>query len=100
LEAYRLAQATEDEPEQELPIYRPKPNGSEYQITRALDGSWRIEGTAIERAAEMTYWEYEEAVRRFQRMLTKIGVTESLREAGAKDGDTVYIGDHELEWRE
>jgi GTP-binding protein len=48
----------------------------------------------------MTYWEYEEAVRRFQRMLTKIGVTESLREAGAKDGDTVYIGDHELEWRE
>ena len=100
LEASRLAQATEDEPEQDLPIYRPKPNGSKYQISRALDGSWRIEGTAIERAAEMTYWEYEEAVRRFQRMLTKIGVTESLREAGAKDGDTVYIGDHELEWRE
>jgi len=100
LEAHRLAQASESEPEPDLPIYRPKPNESEYQISRALDGSWRIEGTAIERAAEMTYWEYEEAVRRFQRMLTKIGVTESLREAGAKDGDTVHIGDHELEWRE
>ncbi len=101
LEAARLGQTTQVEPqEEELPIYRPEPNGSEYRISRAPDGSWRIEGTAIERAAEMTYWEYEEAVRRFQGMLTRIGVTESLREAGAKDGDTVLIGDHELEWRE
>ncbi|MGH2620125.1 MAG: GTPase ObgE [Anaerolineales bacterium] len=100
LEAYRLAQTTEPEPEEGLPIYRPEPNGEQYQISREPDGSWRIEGTAIERAAEMTYWQYEEAVRRFQRMLTRIGVTESLRAAGAKAGDTVHIGDHELEWRE
>jgi len=100
LEAYRLAPASEVEPEEVLPIYRPEPNREQYRISRGADGSWRIEGTAIERAAEMTYWQYEEAVRRFQRMLTRIGVTESLRSAGAKDGDTVHIGDHELEWRE
>ena len=100
LEAYRLAQTTEVEPEEEFPIYRPEPDGEQYRISRGPDGSWRIEGTGIERAAEMTYWQYDEAVRRFQRMLTRIGVTESLRAAGAKDGDTVHIGDHELEWRE
>ena len=100
LEAYRLAETKAIESEEELPIYRPEPNGDQYAISRELDGSWRIEGTSIERAAKMTYWQYDEAVRRFQRMLTRIGVTESLRVAGAKDGDTVHIGDHELEWRE
>jgi GTP-binding protein len=102
LAAYRLAQTSEAAvPEvEELPVFRPEPNGSDFRISRAADGTWRIEGSAIERAAEMTYWEYDEAVRRFQRLLQRLGVNESLREAGARDGDTVRIGEHELEWRE
>ena len=104
LEAHRLAQQAELEPEPELeeqlPRYSPEPNGTEFEISRAADGSWKIEGRAIERAAEMTYWEYEEAVRRFQGILSRMGVTASLREAGLQEGDTVWIGDHELEWHE
>ncbi|MFQ5921311.1 MAG: GTPase ObgE [Anaerolineales bacterium] len=102
LEAHRLAQtaSTVSGEEEHLPVYKPEPDGSEFKIGRAPDGSWRVSGEGIERAAAMTYWEYEEAVRRFQQLLVRIGVNEGLREAGIKAGDTVYIGEHEMEWEE
>ena len=84
----------------QLPVYKPGPDSSEFKIARAVDGSWQVSGVGIERAAAMTYWEYEEAVRRFQRLLVRIGVNEGLREAGIQAGDTVHIGDHEMEWEE
>jgi GTP-binding protein len=46
----------------------------------------------------MTYWEYEEPIRRFQRLLERLGVDRSLREAGIRPGDMVHIGEYELEW--
>jgi GTP-binding protein len=46
----------------------------------------------------MTYWEYDEAVRRFQTLLEHLGVEAALREAGVETGDTVRIGEYELEW--
>jgi GTP-binding protein len=46
----------------------------------------------------MTYWDNEEAIRRFQRLLARIGVDEALRRAGARTGDRVTIGEYELEW--
>ncbi len=84
----------------QLPVYKPKPDGSEYKIGRDPDGSWRVSGEGIERAAAMTYWEYEEAVRRFQRMLVRIGVNDELQEKGIRVGETVHIGEHEMEWKE
>jgi GTP-binding protein len=86
--------------EDQLPVYRPEPDGTEFKIGRDPDGSWRVTGEGIERAAAMTYWEYEEAVRRFQRLLVKIGVNEGLQEAGIQAGDTVRIGEYEMEWNE
>jgi GTP-binding protein len=55
---------------------------------------------AIERAAAMTYWEYDQSVRRFQRILQTLGIEDALRKAGIAVGETVYIGDYELEWEE
>lgn len=98
--ASRLVDRAEPTRAQTLPVHRPEPEVGSVQVRRAPDGTWRIEGKALERAAAMTYWDYEEAVRRFQSMLNRLGVTETLREAGVQDGDTVRIGDHELEWRE
>ncbi len=46
----------------------------------------------------MTYWEYDEAIRRFQQLLVRLGVEAALQEAGVKSGDTVRIGENELEW--
>jgi GTP-binding protein len=39
-------------------------------------------------------------VRRFQKLMGFLGVEESLREAGIKEGDMVLIGEFELEWQD
>ncbi len=83
-----------------IPVYRPEPAATEFEIRRDPDGVWRVAGAGIERAAEMTYWEYDEAVRHFQRLLVRLGVEQALRQAGARSGDTVRIGEHELEWQD
>ena len=72
----------------------------DFEVNRDEDGAWRLRGRAIERAAAMTYWEYDEAVRRFHRILEHLGVDAALRDAGIAEGDTVRIGEKEFEWRE
>lgn len=48
----------------------------------------------------MTYWEHDGSVRRFQRLMEKLGVDDALHKAGIEEGDTVHVGDFELEWQE
>ncbi len=99
--AHSALQESEIKPiEEAVPEYRVEDELVEFEITREPDGAWRVAGKAVERAAEMTYWEYDEAVRRFQRLLDRMGVEDELRQAGAQPGDTVRIGDHELEWQD
>jgi GTP-binding protein len=99
--AYNARQDVELEPIiEEMPIYKVDDDPDEFSILRDPDGAWRVEGKAVERAAAMTYWEYDEAVRRFQRILEHLGVESALREAGALPLDTVRIGDYELEWQD
>jgi len=98
---YKALQILEELPPQEapveLPVYRMESDPREFSIERVDDG-WRIVGKSIERAADMTYWDYDQAIRRFQRILSTLGIDLALKEAGVKEGDIVYIGDHELEW--
>jgi GTP-binding protein len=54
----------------------------------------------VERLAAMTIWNLDESVRRFQRRMRGMGVTQALREVGVTTGDTVYVGDTELVWEE
>jgi GTP-binding protein len=63
------------------------------------EAGWRVRGTKIERVVAMTNWEYDEAVMRFQRVLKAMGISAALEEAGVEVGDTVRIGDIELEWQ-
>lgn len=81
-------------------MFRPEPEVPDFEVQREADGAWRVAGRGVERSAAMTYWEYDEAVRRFQRLLSRIGVDKALREAGVRPGDTVRIGEYELEWQE
>jgi GTPase len=101
--AYELVQ-TAPEPQvvapTEIPVYRPEADPQAFSIERTDDGGYRVLGSAIERAAAMTYWEHEENVRRFQRMIVTVGIDAALRKAGIKEGDTVYIGEFELEWQD
>jgi GTP-binding protein len=82
-----------------LPVYRPEADPREFHVVRE-GADWRLIGVSLERAAAMTYWEHDQSVRRFQRMLQQLGVDVALREAGVKAGDTVKIGEYELEWQE
>lgn len=94
-----LAELPELPPAEEVPVFRPDDDQEDFEIVR--EGSaFRVKGKRIERAAAMTYWEYEEAVSRFQRILGALGITDGLREAGVTPGDMVLIGDVELEWSE
>lgn len=93
----RLNDLPVPEPGEDIPVFSPD-DEDWFEIARESDGGYRVSGTKIERAAAMTYWEYEEAVLRFQRILSALGVTEALEAAGCQAGDTVYIGDYELEW--
>jgi GTP-binding protein len=46
----------------------------------------------------MTYWEHDEAVQRFQRILEILGIRKALAAAGIEEGNSVHIGEFELEW--
>ena len=69
-----------------------------FSIERDMDGGWRVRGRRIERIVKMTRWEYYDAVMRFQRILKALGITDALIARGVEIGDTVRIGDKELEW--
>lgn len=71
-----------------------------FKITVDDDGAYRVSGHRIERAAAMTHWDNEEAIMRFQEILEVLGVSQALEERGIRVGDTVIIGDYELEWSE
>jgi GTP-binding protein len=100
---YRAAQLLKEAPPppkaSEMPVYRVESDPKAFRITRVAEG-WRVSGQAIERAAQMTYWEHYDSVRRFQRILATLGVEQALRDAGVQNGDTVLIGDFELEWQD
>ncbi len=87
-------------PVEELPAYEMDDDPLAFEITQIGEKEWRVLGAHIERAAAMTYWEYEEAVVRFQRILETLGIYEALVEAGVEQGHIVRVGDHELEWHD
>jgi GTP-binding protein len=105
---YRAAELLKDLPEyeyrsieegDEVPVYRFDDDPQDYVVLKT-DRGWRITGEAIERAAAMTYWEHLQSIRRFHRILEVMGIDQSLREAGVEVGDSVFIGEHELEWED
>ena len=83
-----------------MPVYRPAEDSRQFTIKREGAHEWRLSGAGIERAAAMTPWDQDGSVRRFQKLMEHLGVDETLRKAGVREGDTVYIGEYELEWQE
>ncbi|HEY79926.1 MAG TPA: GTPase ObgE [Anaerolineae bacterium] len=81
-----------------LPVIRPADEDS-FTIEKREEG-WIVRGKRIERAAAMTNWDYYEAALRFHRIMEAMGIAQALQDAGVKDGDTVIIGNVELEWRD
>ncbi len=96
-DARRAAHLPDEAPE-ELVELSPAPDPKAFQIDEVEENVWLVQGVEIEKVVKMTNWDYYEAGLRFQRILSALGITDALREAGVEDGDTVRIGDVELVW--
>ena len=98
---YRAYQMLKETPalteNSDIPVYRPEIDPRQFTVKPTTDG-WMVNGEAIERAAAMTYWDNDASIRRFQRILETLGIDDALRKAGIQEGDTVFVGDYELEW--
>jgi GTP-binding protein len=85
----------------DVPVLAPEPprimlRAKEAFAIRIEDGVYVVSGERIERLAEATDFDNDEALGRFERVLARIGVEKRLREMGISEGDTVRIGDAEF----
>jgi GTPase len=95
-----LPEAPEVLREEEVPLYEMKADPNTFTVEKMDDRIYKVTGQSIERAVAKTIWYSDEAVRRFQKILEVIGITEALEKEGVQTGDTVIIGEMELEWGE
>lgn len=72
----------------------------DFEIKEEEPGLWRVTGEKVEKLVIMTNWDHEDSLRRLQNILTKIGLDDALRKAGAQDGDLVQIADKEFDYAE
>lgn len=84
--------------EEEAPIevkllVKNKDEDEVFNIIATEDGGWEIISKRVQRMVAMTDLNNRDAVRYLHRRLNRTGVIEKLREAGAQEGDTVYVGD-------
>jgi GTP-binding protein len=63
-----------------------------------VPGGFRIEGPRVLRTVQMTNFENAEAVRHLQHSLERTGLFKALKRFGAKEGDTISIGDFEMDY--
>ncbi len=81
----------------EVKIVAPARPVTEFVVLREGDG-FRVRGRLVERLVAMTDLESDQAITLMHRQLTRMGVTAALEKGGVKPGDTVRIGNVELEW--
>ena len=65
-----------------------------------VKGEFVVQGPAAERIMRRVNVEDNESFAYFQKSLKKIGIEDSLRAKGVKDGDTVVLVDWQFEWCE
>lgn len=72
---------------------------SEIEIEPLDEGKFRVVNQYLEEMASRYDFSQDEAIIRFSKIIARLGVEESLAKMGAKDGDTVYIGELEFEYK-
>ena len=91
----------EPETEDEVVVYdENEEDPDKITISRNISGELVVSGTNIEKLVKMTNFLNDEAVRRFQYIWRIKNLDEKLREKGAKEGDTIHIGEMEFEFRD
>ena len=91
----------ETEVDEEEVIVKPRYVAAElaqFKVKRETKDRWRVSGERIERLVSMTDMNNPYALERLQRELDKMKISQALRSEGVEAGDTVMIGQTELEW--
>jgi GTP-binding protein len=91
-EMYQQLQIANEEPE--IPVLMPamsKGQDMDWDVEKTDEG-FEVLGKRVRRLVAMTDLENSDAVRYLHRRLQRLGVIEKLREMGAEEGDTVYVG--------
>ena len=88
----------DEETQTEGILYKFKPEAPAFEVFNLGNGQWKLEGKRLDRLFRSVDFEREEEVYRFASTLKKMGVDDALKEAGAKEGDTVFINDFKFEY--
>ncbi|MGD8238826.1 MAG: GTPase ObgE [Armatimonadota bacterium] len=76
----------------------PEPAKRPLKVARLGEGRFAASGSEVERLVATTDLDNEDAVLHLHAQLDRLGVLEELERLGAEDGDTVTIGDTELDY--
>lgn len=102
---YKAAQLLKELPEEalfteEITVFTPgEADEEQIAITKEKD-AYILSGIRLEKLVAMTDFNNEDGVKRFQRLFRLWGHEDALKEAGAKNGDTVKIRDLEFTFRQ
>lgn len=88
------------EPLETEDFYEEAPDNASFEVFRASDGSFVVEGGLIDMLARNVIISDHESYRYFQKVIDERGVIKALRQAGIKDGDLVRMKDIEFEYTE
>ena len=69
-------------------------------VNPGLISAFVVTGAAMERLVDSVNFDSEDSINFFHRSLRRLGVIDALREKGAKEGDTVVIGEMEFDFVE
>lgn len=77
-----------------------KSDNSSFEIEKEDDHTFLVYGGLIDTLQKNVTMSDDDSFRYFQKTLQNRGVIDALREKGAKDGDTIVVGDIEFEFVE
>jgi len=100
-EQLAIQTAEEQKPEQtERKVFKFEAKKESKFVIKRDNEDYVLESEDVERYMKRFSLTSQDAVMRFARMLRNMGVDEELRRRGARDGDTVRIGDYSFEFFE
>ncbi|MGX8703067.1 MAG: GTPase ObgE, partial [bacterium] len=95
-----LSKCPPAEPFAEEELYELDPNAGEAFTIDTEGGVYFVAGREMDRLIEAVNFDNEESLNWFHRSLRRLGVIDALRERGAKEGDSVVIGEMEFDFVE
>jgi GTP-binding protein len=97
VEAARAARLVAEE--EELPTISVVDLPDVWSVSKE-DDVWRVNGRRIERFATRTNPDQPDALTRLFDIMKRMGIARELRRKGVEDGDTIRVGQLEMEWHD